>query len=192
MDPTDPAGRPLEQFRDYLCLLARAHLDGRLRDKLDASDLVQQTLLEAHAKRHQFRGRCEAERAGWLRQMLANNLADAVRALGRAKRDVQRELSLDAVRDSSARLEAWLAAEQSSPSQQAARNEELLRLAEALTRLPEPQREAVVLHHLQGWTLGRLAARLGRSEPAVAGLLHRGLKRLRELLREASDHGHGN
>jgi RNA polymerase sigma-70 factor (ECF subfamily) len=175
----------LERYRAYLCLLARLQLDGRPGDKLDASDVVQQTLLEAHQKRDQFRGRTDAEQAAWLRQILAHNLADAARALGRAKRDVARERSLDAALDaSSCRLEAWLAAEQSSPSQHAVKNEQLLGLAAALAQLPDAQREAVVLHHLQGRPLADLAQHLGRSESAVAGLLHRGLKRLRELLGE--------
>jgi RNA polymerase sigma-70 factor, ECF subfamily len=184
-DAAGAVGRDLEGHRPYLSLLARMHLDPRLRDRLDSSDVVQQTLLEAHAKQDQFRGTTPAELAAWLRQMLAHNLADAVRALHRAKRDVKLERSLEAALDgSSCRLGAWLAAEQSSPSQQAANNEELLRLAEALPRLPDAQREAVILHHLQGWTLAELAGHLGRSEPAVAGLLHRGLKKLRELLGE--------
>jgi RNA polymerase sigma-70 factor (ECF subfamily) len=181
--PADPPN--LERYRAYLALLARLQLDGRFPEKLDASDIVQQTLLEAHEKRAQYRGRTPSEEAAWLRQMLAHNLADAVRALGRAKRDATLERSLDAALGaSSCRLEAWLAAEQSSPSQRAVKNEELLRLAEALAALPEPQREAVVRHHLQGCSLAELARHLGRSEPAVAGLLHRGLKRLRELLHD--------
>jgi RNA polymerase sigma-70 factor (ECF subfamily) len=186
MDPEAAApAQALDRFRAYLALLARTQLDGRLRDKLDPSDVVQQTLLEAHQKRAQFRGSSEGEMAAWLRQMLAHNLADALRALTRARRDVARERSLEAaLEESSARLHAWLAAEQSSPSQRAIQQEDSMRLAEALTRLPEPQREAVTLHHLQGWTLADLARHLGRSEPAVAGLLHRGLKKLRELMQE--------
>jgi RNA polymerase sigma-70 factor (ECF subfamily) len=185
MDPEAADPLNLERYRAYLSLLARLQLDGRLREKLDASDIVQQTLLEAHEKRDQFRGQTPAEEAAWLRQMLAHNLADALRAHGRAKRDVTLERSLDAALGaSSCRLEGWLAAEQSSPSQRAVKNEELLRLAAALAELPEAQREAVVLHHLQGCPLADLARHLGRSEPAVAGLLHRGLKRLRELLHD--------
>jgi RNA polymerase sigma-70 factor, ECF subfamily len=181
----DADGQALERYRAYLTVLARIHLAPHVRDKLDPSDVVQQTLFEAHQKRHQFRGETDGQRAAWLRQMLAHNLADAARAWGRAKRDVALERSLQAdVDESGCRLEAWLAAEQSSPSQQAARNEQLLQLAEALNQLPEAQREAVVLHHLKGWTLAQLAGHLNRSEPAVAGLLHRGLKRLRELLGE--------
>jgi RNA polymerase sigma-70 factor (ECF subfamily) len=177
-------GRGLERFRDYLHLLARLHLDHRLRGKLEPSDLVQQTLLEAHQKRDQFRGHTDAERACWLGRMLLYNLADAVRAL-RLKRDGGRERSLEAaLEESSTRIQAWLEAEQSSPSQQAVRNEQLLRLAVALSQLPEDQCEAVVLRHLQGRPLADLAASLNRSEPATAGLLHRGLKRLRELLHD--------
>src|SRR5262249_26393759 len=114
---------------------------------------------------------------------LANNLADAMRNLRRARRDVRREQSLDAALDaSSARLAQWLAADQSTPSAQAVQNEDLLRLADALTSLPAPQREAIVLHHLQGLSLRATAHELARSDVATAGLLHRGLKKLRELI----------
>ena len=185
MDPDAPGGgRDLERFRAYLRLLARLHLDARLRGKPDPSDVVQQTLLQAHRALADFRGG-EAEQAAWLRQILARNLAHAVRDLGRAKRDVGRERSLEAALDaSSARLEAWLAAEQSSPSQRVVRQEELLRLAEALAELPEAQREAVVLHYWQGRSLAEIGQELGRTPAAVAGLLHRGLKQLRGRLRE--------
>jgi RNA polymerase sigma-70 factor (ECF subfamily) len=176
-------GPALERFRHYLLLLARLQLGERLRGKVEASDVVQQTLLEAHRKRDQFRGHGDAELAAWLRQMLAYGIADALRAYGRAKRDVRQERSLEAALDeSSARLEAWLAADQSSPSQRAMRQEEQLQLAEALARLPEDQRRAVELKHLQGYSVAAIAGAMGRSETAVGGLLRRGMIRLRELL----------
>ena len=65
------------------------------------------------------------------------------------------------------------------------RSERLLRLAEALEALPEAQREAVELHYWQGWSLAEIAAHLDRSTAAIAGLLQRGLKKLRHLLEEA-------
>src|SRR4051812_20595086 len=85
----------LERWRAYLQLLARLHLDPRLAGKLDPSDVVQQTLLQAHQARAQFRGTTDGERAAWLRQILANNLAGAARAFARPGRDAARERSLD-------------------------------------------------------------------------------------------------
>ena len=178
----EAAEPPLDRFRSYLLLLAQMQLDPRWKAKLDASDLVQQTLLEAHEKREQFQGD-DTAMVGWLRRSLANNLVDQVRALTRDKRNVLRERSLQSVDQSSANMQRWLVAEQSSPSIRAVRNEDLLRLADALMQLAQPQREAIVLHHLQDCTLKETAEALGRTEPAVAGLLHRGLRRLRELLK---------
>jgi RNA polymerase sigma-70 factor (ECF subfamily) len=79
-------------------------------------------------------------------------------------------------------MEAWLAAEASSPSQQAIRQEELLRMAESLHSLPESQRRAIEMHHLQGLPLAEIATLLETTKAAVAGLLHRGLKALRMQL----------
>ncbi len=174
---------PAERFRAYLLLLARLQLNPRLRAKIDLSGVVQQTLWEAHRALATSGELPDTELARLLRRLLANNLGDEVRKCYADKRDVNREQSLDrAMEQSSARLEAFLAAEQSSPSQHAQRNEELLRLADALLRLPDAQRQAVELHYLRGWSLAEIAQELGRGKPAVAGLLHRGLEKLRSWL----------
>jgi RNA polymerase sigma-70 factor (ECF subfamily) len=183
-----PAGNgpDLEHYREYLRTLARLQIGERLRGKLDPSDVVQKTLLEAHQVRDKLRGLNEAQVAAWLRRALANDLADEARRLGAQVRDVDRERSLQqTVDESSARLEAFLAAEQTSPSQQAVRQEDLLRLAEALGRLPEDQRAAVELHHLEGRTLVETAEDLGKSRSSVASLVFRGLRNLRRMLDEA-------
>jgi len=175
----------LERYRSYLLLLARSHLNAGYQRRVDASDVVQQTLMEAHEHRAQCRGKTDAEIAGWLRQTLVHNVADAIRALGRAKRDIRRERSLEQrIDDSFANSHSWLVADQSSPSEHVAKGEMVLRLADAVTALPSDQQNAVILHHLQGKTLREIGECLGRSESAVAGLLHRGLKRLRSSMAE--------
>jgi RNA polymerase sigma-70 factor (ECF subfamily) len=175
----------LRRWRDYLLVLGRAQVDPRSRARIDLSGVVQQTLLEAHQARAGLRAEHPAQVAAWLRRILARNLADELRKLGAAKRDVARQQYLeDALNDSSARLGAWLAAVQSSPSRQAEREEEGLRLAAALEALPEVQREALVLQHWHGWTLAQIAQHLGRSRAAAAGLIKRGLQHLRRHLQE--------
>ena len=177
-----PRKRSLEDFRSYLLLLARMQLDAVPRNRIDASDVVQQTLLEAHAKADQFHGD-DSALAAWLRQALVNNLRDAWRARQRDNRDIRREQAVaESVAQSSARPEGMLAAKDSSPSQRIVRNEELLRLADALAQLPQAQREAIVLHHLHDCSLSETARSLGKTDAAVAGLLHRGLKKLREIM----------
>jgi RNA polymerase sigma-70 factor (ECF subfamily) len=181
--PPAAGERSWEPFRKYLRVLAGLHLPAYLRGKLDPSDVVQQTLLKAHQRRDQFRGSSDAEAAGWLRAILSNTLAEAARAFGRQQRDLSRERSLEAaVEESSARLEKWLAADQSSPSEAADRHDQLLRMAAAIGRLPDDQRKAVELRHLLGLPVAEIAAQMGRSEVAVTGLIRRGLKRLRQLL----------
>ncbi len=140
-------------------------------------------MLKAHAYLGEFRGTTEPELICWLQRILANVLADQVRRAKARKRDVAMEQSLQAaVEQSSLRLEAYLAADQSSPSQQVERQELLMRVAAALEQLPEDQRDVVTQRDLLGMSIREIAERLGRTEKSVAGLLLRGRRQLRELL----------
>lgn len=172
-----------EKYRGYLTLLARQHVGPALVARCDPSGVVQQTLLEAHAAADRLAELDDGRLLAWLRAALARNLADEFRRARADKRDVGREQTLEADIDrSAARVEAWLVAEQSSPSLRADRNEQLVRLAAAVAELPEAQRHAVELHYLQGRSVADTALALGRTPAAVAGLIKRGLQHLREAL----------
>lgn len=167
-----------ERYRRYLLFLAELQVELALRGKLDLEGVVQQTLLEAWQA-----GPATDGRLAWLRRVLGHNLADELRKLRAGKRDVGRERSLEAELDrSSARLAGFLAADQTSPSARLVRDEQALRVAEALAELPPAQREALVLQHWRGWSLAAIGEHLGRSPAAVAGLIKRGLQQLRTRL----------
>src|SRR5262249_9695075 len=156
-------------------------LPAPLRGQLGSSDLVQQSLLQAHRKRKQFRGHSEAEFRAWLRAILARLLAEAARRCRPAQPGRPQSLER-ALADASQLLARWRAADESSASQGLRRQERLLELAEALGRLPEDQRIALELRYLQGLSVGEVCRRMGRGTPSVANLLYRGLNALRERL----------
>jgi RNA polymerase sigma-70 factor (ECF subfamily) len=181
-----PSEWPVDRYRDYLLLLARLQMGPNLRSKLDASDLVQQTLLKACERQGQFRGHTEAEWKAWLRKILTNNLLDAVRKCGNAPEAAVSEKELErTLQQSWTRLEDRLAADQSSPSQHVLREERFVRLAAALAQLPPDQRTALELQHLEGCSVEAISQQMGRSKAAVGGLLRRGLRKLRELLEDS-------
>ena len=184
IDIPQRALRSLEDYREYLRLLARHQLHPRLRGQLDPSDIVQQTLLKAHEKHNQFRGSTDQELRGWLRAILARSLIDAAR--GHRRRSGNAVRSLEAALDeSSARLEALLVADQSSPSQRAVKAEQLVDLATCLRSLPDDQRTALELRYLHGLSVAAVAEQMGRPPVSVTGLLYRGTRALRALLNQA-------
>ena len=160
----------------------------RLQGKVDASDIVQETFLEAHRSFGRFRGGSAAEFVGWLRQILAANLTDLLRRyLGAQGRDVPLEREIrEAIDQSSVLLDRALVAPQSSPSRQAERREQGVLLADALDQLPNDYREALVLRHLEGLAFPEVARRMGRSQDSVEKLWMRGLARLRQIMGDAT------
>jgi RNA polymerase sigma-70 factor (ECF subfamily) len=177
-------GRLLEQYRRYLALIADVQIGQRLRGKVDASDLVQETFLEAHKSFGRFRGTSEGELVRWLRQILAANLADLLRRyLGTQGRDVRLEREIaDSFDRSSALLDRGLVALGPSPSQLASHREQAVLLADALGELPDDYRQVLVLRHLEGLTFPEVASRMGRSLDSVEKLWMRGLARLRQIM----------
>jgi RNA polymerase sigma-70 factor (ECF subfamily) len=175
-------GMIVARYRPWLRLLARLQIESRFRGKFDASDVVQQTLLEACRAFPQFRGQTEPELMAWLRQILAHVLAHEIRRYrGTQRRDLAREMSLEqSLAESSQRLGAALADAGPSPSQQAAQHEQELLLAAVLDRLPEEYRTVIILRNLEGLSHEEIARRMGRSTSAVRMLWVRALARLRQ------------
>jgi RNA polymerase sigma-70 factor (ECF subfamily) len=171
-------------YRNYLGLLARLEIGRRLQGKVDDSDLVQDTFLQAHRHFAEFRGTTEAELVSWLRQILADVVGKLVRRFyGTQRRDVRLERDLAAEMDRSSRaLGEQFAARQSSPSQQAVRREQAVLLADALQRLPATYREVIILVHLEGLSFPDAAQRMGRSINSVKNLWARAVTRLKRLL----------
>lgn len=174
--------------RSYVALLARANVEKWMQAKVDASDLVQQTLLDAHRDFDRFAGRTEAEWLAWLRQILNHNAGDAVRHFGVAeKRAAKREVSLGGAGPDDSAGFAWEPpAPGASPSQMALHNESELLLAEAIEKLPDDYRDVIVLRNLQRLPFDEVASRLNRTRPAAQMLWARAVQKLRELLPDAS------
>jgi RNA polymerase sigma-70 factor (ECF subfamily) len=179
-----PGEWQLERYRPLLRLLARQfRLDPRLRRRFDSSDLVQDALLKAHKNLGQCHARTEAEMVKWLQTLLANATIDAIRRETADKVNYALEKPLqDCLAESSARLEAYLAADQSSPSERAERHELLLRISAAVDQLPDDQKDVFIHRHQLGTPMAQIAELLGRSEKAVADLLYRATRKLRQLL----------
>lgn len=198
MDPSDPGelltmarqgdtqavGQLFEIYRQYLKLLAHMEIDQRFQAKIDPSDIVQETFLEAHRDFGKFRGTTERELMAWLRQILAGNLTDHVkRYYGAQRRDVRMERSVqDEIDRSSCAMDRGLFAKQSSPSENAARRERAVLLADALEKLSTDHREVLVLRHLKGLKFPDVARRMGRSVGSVQQLWARAIAQLRRQL----------
>ena len=170
--------------RNYLGVVAQAQIETWLRVKVDASDVVQQTMLEAHRDFERFEGASEKEWLGWLRGILKHNMADFVRCYrGTAKRQQRREIPLrDPAASTMAPGAPEPAAAGATPSQEVARMDSELRVAAALAELPEDYQQVIALRNFQRMSFAEVAQEMGRSRPAVQMLWMRALKRLQEAM----------
>lgn len=171
----------LESYREYLGLLGRLQLDDKLNGKVDVSGVVQLTLLEAI--QGEWNVLPAESRLPWLHRVFANNLLDEIRKFRTQARDACKELALvNSIEQSASLLNNVFVSQESSPSHKAMKAEQQIRVAKALACLPTAQREAIELHHLHGWDLTQIGEKLNRRKGAVAALIYRGTKKLRELL----------
>jgi RNA polymerase sigma-70 factor (ECF subfamily) len=182
----DPAKREelFNACRTYLNLLARNQLEPWMQGKVDASDIVQQTLLEAYRDFNKFQGASEGEWVAWLRCILERNATDFIRHYrGTAKRDVKREVALSHPADGSSILSAAEpAARDATPSQEFIRRDDELRIAAALEHLSPDHRQVIELRNLQRLPFEEVAERMGRTRPAAQMLWMRAIKKLQQIM----------
>ncbi len=179
-------GSLLLRYRGFLLMLAHRYLSDQLRRRIDPADVVQVTFMEAKRDLGSFRGNSPAEFAGWLRGILKNNVASALsHHVMTQKRSTKKEVHARGGAGDSGSKETWIAqlpGGKTSPSGVAVREEAVLAMINALHQLPETQAEAIRLRYMEGLPLKEIVERMGKSETAVAGLLKRGLQKMRTLL----------
>jgi RNA polymerase sigma-70 factor (ECF subfamily) len=175
-------GELLASYEKYLKMLAQLQLGKDLRGKVDASDVVQETFLEAHRGIGQFQGDNANQLMAWLRAILANRLAHTMRHyLGTQARDIRLEQRIHEALDRSAMsLGGMFVDPHSSPSQHVAKDEMSRLVIEALARLPEDYRDVLVMRHLEGLTFREISEHMQRSIDSVEKLWLRGLGKLKK------------
>lgn len=181
----DALAKMLEAYRGYLLLIATQEIDPALRAKGGASDLVQETILEAYQDFARFQGG-EEELLAWLRQLLRNNLANfARRYRDTGKRQLSAEISLEGG-DSSTVLAGNLIGGDSTPSAHAMANEQAQAVEKALQRLPDDYRQVILLRYREELSFEEISQVMGRSANAVEKLWLRAIERLRQEMEHPS------
>ena len=179
----DALERLFEVCRNYVNVLAQAQAESWLQAKVDASDIAQQTMLEAYRDFAGFEGGTKAEWLAWLRRILARNVTDFVRQFRGAKRQINREVGLHKRNPPSSSDKFFEPADSAeTPSQQLLARERELLVADAVARLSADHREVILLRNLQQLEFEEVARRMNRSRPAVQMLWMRALAKLQELL----------
>jgi RNA polymerase sigma-70 factor (ECF subfamily) len=178
----DALGQALEACRNYLLLVAEREMDPRLKAKGGASDVVQQTFLEAQRDFGRFDGTTESELLAWLRRMLLNNVANFRRHwAGTEKRRADREQPL-APPDASRLGGSWIADGGPTPSRELMADERDAAVRAAVERLPEDYRQVLRLRYEEDRPFEEIAAIMSRSANAVRKLWARAVERLEEEL----------
>jgi RNA polymerase sigma-70 factor (ECF subfamily) len=172
-----------DRYRPLLKLQFRQlQLDPRFGRRFDESDLIQDTYVQALKNLDKFRGQSEGERVKWLQKIFRNKAIDKIREMTGPEDDVRRDQSIHAFAESSARWDNVLGTSDGRPDQEAERREFVLRLAAAMEKLSEDQRDAVLLIKLMGVKISEAAKQMNRTGRSVSGLLRRGLENLSKLL----------
>ena len=183
----DARNELFHKVRAYIGFIARSHVESWIQAKVDSSDLVQQTLMEAHQGFGKFDGTTEGELLAWLKRILKNNATDFVRRFGAQKRKANREVAIDAMNSTGSMVSPELSGDVETPSMIISKREEEIEVANALATLPEDYQDVIVLRNLQRLPFAEIGERMDRSPAAVQMLWARAIKRLQESLNPDGD-----
>ena len=176
-----------QKVRAYIGFIARSHVESWIQAKVDSSDLVQQTLLEAHQGFSRFDGSSEGELLAWLKRILRNNATDFVRRFGAQKRKANREIAIDTTTSSPSQGGRELSGDVETPSVILSKREQEIEVANALETLDADYQDVIVLRNLQRLPFAEIGERMGRSPAAVQMLWGRAIKKLQECLKDNDD-----
>lgn len=189
----DAVNRLLERHRPSLRRLIDFRLDRRLERRVDASDVVQDVLIEANRRLAEYLKDPVMPFHLWLRHLAKDRIIDLHRRHRLArKRSIEREQPLAGFGDrSSLDLAAMLKDPELTPAAATIRKELQLRFFEAIESLPEDDREILLMRHQEHLGNSEVAAALNLSQPAAGMRYLRALRRLRDVLGEAAEASEG-
>ena len=158
-----------ERVYDYLILVADSRINGKMKGKFGASDIVQQGLAKAHSSLDDFQGDGENQLRAWLKSVIVNGVLNESRHFKTQKREVKRECS----------LADEVLLEKLTPSEIALRNEEQTLLRDYLSRLPAIEQRVLEMRHRFGYKFSEIASFLNISESSARRNFERGLVSLK-------------
>ncbi len=177
----DATGQLIDRWRNYLLLIANEDLDRKVQAKIAPSDIVQQSMIDAHQHFGDYRGSCEAEFRAWVRKILTNNLNEARRRYTTSKRNINKEISID----DSATAMPHLKNPQESPRSDALKNERMNVLESAMKQLPGNYQQVIQLRNWNEETFSEIAVRMDCGEDSARKLWARAVLKLQQEIQKA-------
>lgn len=171
-------------YRPRLARMMAVRLNRKLAARIDGSDIVQETLLQAEAALDDFLKTHPCSIYAWLRRIAERNLIDACRFHYRQRRDVRRELEFPIQEESIDKLVNQLACLKTGPQRAVARLEMRQLVQQTVSELPEIDREVLIMYHLEQMTAREISDVLSISEEAVRSRQRRALLRISRKLQD--------
>lgn len=186
----DPEQRLCESWsigrlRPWLQMVAERELSDRLRGRVDASDIVQQTLLKAWQGESQYKGATQEQRLAWLRTILKNTIRDHHRRLiGSSRRGSGREqAATDLFSPGDVGLSQYAVMTGPTVSGDLVAAEDWQVLEQSMAQLSDDQRTVIELRHFKELSFADIARHMNKSDPAVRMLWVRALRSLQQVTR---------